>query len=307
MRRSSLSYLTLVVAVFLSISTCNKAVAEIYYVSTAGNNASAGTKNDPWRTIQKAADTLQAGDTVYIRGGVYNERVYTISSGNAAAGSITFSSYPGEQAVIDGTGVSSGNNGFVITHDYIKLENLKIRNWHECGIWTEHAGFLEISDCEIYEVTYGIGLAYGTHDFVLNRVTMHHFDLFGFDASPSGGPDCYNGTLNDCIAHTGRDPEQNVDGFAIGHGSQHNFVFNRCVAYNVFDGFDISGDITDLNRCSAFNCSNGGYKIWADQVKLTNCLAYNNSVSNLELDWNGIPGTTTLRNCTFMDSGSFNI
>ena len=93
-------------------------------------------------------------------------------------------------------------------------------------------------------------MAAGTHDFELNRVKLHHFTMLGFDASPSGGPPCYNGVFNDCIAYTGRDPEQNVDGFALGHGDQHDFTFNRCVVYDVFDGFDISARNTTLNRCS---------------------------------------------------------
>ena len=64
------------------------------------------------------------------------------------------------------------------------------------------------------DVYYGIGLSAGTHDFEINRVEAHHFSLYGFDASPDG-TDCYNGTFNDCVAHTGRDAEANVDGFAL--------------------------------------------------------------------------------------------
>ena len=114
---------------------------------------------------------------------------------------------------------------------------------------------------------YGIGVTDGAHDFVLNRVVMHHFSLYGFDASASGGAVCYNGTFNDCIAHTGRDLAQNVDGFALGHGTQHDFVFNRCIVYNIYDGFDISSKNTTLNRCLAYDCWNGGYKLWQDEIK----------------------------------------
>ncbi len=294
------------IGIFIGFFGSTNAAADTYYVATDGNNAFAGTITQPWQTIQHAADTLRAGDIVYIRGGIYNDRVYTTASGNADA-PIIFSAYPEEQVILDGTGVSSGGNGFLISHDHIHLRHLEIRNWPDNGIWAMHAGFLEISDCEVSHVVYGIGLADGSHDFVLNRVLIHHFDLYGVDASPSGGADCYNGVFNDCNAHTGRDPEQNVDGFAIGHGGQHDFTFNRCTAYNVFDGFDISGNRTLLDRCSAFNCANGGYKIWADQITLTNCLSYNNGISNLELDWDGTPGTTTLRNCTFMDADTYNI
>lgn len=42
-----------------------------YYVSPSGNDKNPGTETQPWQTIQKAADTLVAGDTVYIKEGFY--------------------------------------------------------------------------------------------------------------------------------------------------------------------------------------------------------------------------------------------
>ena len=53
--------------------------AASYYVSTTGNDP--GTKLDTWRTIQKAANTLQAGDVVFIRGGTYVALVKPANSG----------------------------------------------------------------------------------------------------------------------------------------------------------------------------------------------------------------------------------
>ncbi len=300
----------LIVAWVILFSVTSHCMAATYYVAANDNYANdshPGTLEAPWATISKAADVMVAGDTVYIRQGVYHEQVLTQRSGNATQGYIVFANYPNETPVIDGTGVTTGSNGIVVTHSYIKFIGLEIRNWNDNAIWTEKAGHLEISDCDIHDVTYGIGLADGTHDFVLNRVVAHHFDLYGFDASPSGGEDNYNGTFNDCIAHTGRDPAQNVDGFALGHGTQHSFSLNRCTAYNVFDGFDISARNTTLNRCLAYNCGNGGYKLWQDAIKLENCIGYNNEVSNVELDWDGEAGTTTIQNCTFVDGKTYNI
>ena len=46
-----------------------------------------------------------AGDTVYVMGGVYNEVVTFANSGSATAGYITFESYPGQTAIVDGTGL----------------------------------------------------------------------------------------------------------------------------------------------------------------------------------------------------------
>lgn len=280
----------------------------IYYVAKNGNDANPGTLESPWLTIQHAAETVNAGDTVYIRGGVYNEHVHVASNGSPGA-YIVLSAYPNERPIIDGTGVTETQNGISIDTSQLKLIGLEVRNWDGTGISVENAAWIEISDCEVHDMVFGIGLGLGTHDFALNRVMMHHFDLFGFDASPAGGQDCYNGTLNDCVAHTGRNPEQNVDGFALGHGNQSKFMFNNCTAYKVWDGFDIEAGTRDviLNRCSVHDCFFGGYKLWGYNILLENCLAFDNNVSNVELDWDGTPGTSTLQNCDFVGSGTYNI
>jgi hypothetical protein len=45
--------------------------AATYYVAMKGNDSNSGTEAQPWRTLQKAADSVQAGDTVRIRAGDY--------------------------------------------------------------------------------------------------------------------------------------------------------------------------------------------------------------------------------------------
>ena len=82
-----------------------------YYVSTLGSDNNAGTLAAPWRTIQKAANTVKAGDTVQVRGGMYNEIVTMKTSGNASSGYITFQNYPGESPIVDGTGLAVGSSG----------------------------------------------------------------------------------------------------------------------------------------------------------------------------------------------------
>ena len=111
----------------------NLASGAVYYVSTSGSDSNAGTQAAPWRTIQHAATSVSAGDTVNIRAGVYNEAVTPTVSGSAAAGSVTFQSYPGETAIIDGTGLSvaNGQSGLFNISDvnYITVSGLEIRNF----------------------------------------------------------------------------------------------------------------------------------------------------------------------------------
>ncbi|RJP54416.1 MAG: DUF1565 domain-containing protein, partial [Anaerolineaceae bacterium] len=56
-----------------------------FYVSTSGNDSNPGTQAQPWRTIQKAANTVTAGSTVFVQAGNYAERVSVIRSGSVNA------------------------------------------------------------------------------------------------------------------------------------------------------------------------------------------------------------------------------
>jgi hypothetical protein len=103
-----------------------------FYVSTTGNDSNPGTQTAPWRTIQHAADTVRAGSTVNVLGGVYEELVSINKSGNAADGFITFRSYPGETAVLDAEHFTPSGRSAVLTiqsKSYVRIEGFEIRNF----------------------------------------------------------------------------------------------------------------------------------------------------------------------------------
>ena len=52
-----------------------------YWVAFDGDDADAGTKEKPFLTVQKAADTMRPGDTCTVRGGTYRETVTVRRSG----------------------------------------------------------------------------------------------------------------------------------------------------------------------------------------------------------------------------------
>ena len=65
-----------------------------YNVATTGNDSNAGTAGAPWRTMQKAANTAVAGDTVLVGGGTYNATV-TFPHSGSAGNKITFKNVTG--------------------------------------------------------------------------------------------------------------------------------------------------------------------------------------------------------------------
>ena len=75
------------------------------FVATTGNDANPGTKAEPLRTIQKAANAAKPGDVISVAAGVYRERIIFPNSGTAAA-RITFQGEPG--AIINGADITTG-------------------------------------------------------------------------------------------------------------------------------------------------------------------------------------------------------
>jgi hypothetical protein len=73
-----------------------------YFVATNGHDDDPGSEQRPFRTVQKAADLVRAGDTCYIRGGTYRETVRLRNSGRPGE-PICFGAWPGEIVILSGT------------------------------------------------------------------------------------------------------------------------------------------------------------------------------------------------------------
>jgi parallel beta-helix repeat protein len=129
-------------------------VEPAYYVSTSGKDSNPGTFADPWRTIQHAANVMIGGDTVFIRAGTYNERVALEYKDNSAGPTITFASYHGEEAILDGTGIDIqyGEGLFQVTRtDYIRVTGLKVQNSNGAGIYIGYSNNIVIDNNRTYD------------------------------------------------------------------------------------------------------------------------------------------------------------
>jgi hypothetical protein len=108
-----------------------------YYVSTSGNDASAGSQSAPWRTIQKAASTLVAGDTAVLLDGTYEEGSVNFNHSGTAANPITIRALNKWQAILGST--SGCNPGFSINASYVTVKGIRFstsaRNV-QCSIYT---------------------------------------------------------------------------------------------------------------------------------------------------------------------------
>lgn len=80
----------------------NVLAAEIH-VARDGNDANPGTRSSPLRTIQRAADLAQPGDTVTVHEGLYRERVNPPRGGESDDRRIVYRAAPGERVEIRGS------------------------------------------------------------------------------------------------------------------------------------------------------------------------------------------------------------
>jgi hypothetical protein len=203
---------SLILFLFASISLGAQTSAT-YYVSTSGSDSNPGTLATPWLTIQKAANTATAGATVYVFGGVYTEIVSFPNSGTAKA-PITFQSYPGQTAIIDGTGLTvSGTQGLVTISgalSYITISGFEIRNLSTsgegvpCGVWITGSGTgIHILNNLIHNIVTttksgnACGLfAYGTSQTPITELVVSGNELYNLKTGNSESM-----TLNGNVTH----------------------------------------------------------------------------------------------------------
>src|SRR3954453_3326949 len=91
------------------------------YVSTTGSDTNSGASGNPVKSITKAAQLAQAGDTVLVAGGVYNGNVSINKSGTASA-QITFKAADGAHVIIDGSQTAAGSDLVTITGSYVTFQ-----------------------------------------------------------------------------------------------------------------------------------------------------------------------------------------
>lgn len=141
------------------LSSCHAIPAHTatYYVATTGSNSNPGTEKKPWLTVAYAVNTMGAGDTTYVRGGLYNEGAIRFKRSGTQSAQIKLLNYPGEAPIIHCIDPKRA--------DRIILEN-------SSGS-TKPMGWITIEGFEIRNCYDGIKFV-NAHDITIRHNWMHH-------------------------------------------------------------------------------------------------------------------------------------
>ena len=141
----------------LSIGMQLTVLGAVFYVAPHGNDEWEGSSDRPWRTLAQAARLTEAGDTVVVRPGEYDEHVYETSSGTPDA-PIVWRSEILHGAIL---------RAFRIGGAHVHLVGLRLSGYSAVNnLWSSAirveptAHFCVISNCWISDAPYVIG-----HDF----------------------------------------------------------------------------------------------------------------------------------------------
>ncbi len=126
------------------ISTNVTAVASDYYVALTGNDTTgSGSVTRPWRTIKNANDLaginytyspsrlINAPVTIYLRAGTHKPLTNGVFIGSNRGSNgqwFTIRNYPGENAVVDGSNITTKFSALFAVSDakYVKIQGLKL-------------------------------------------------------------------------------------------------------------------------------------------------------------------------------------
>jgi hypothetical protein len=111
--------------------------------NASADDSNPGTEALPWKTIQHAASAAIAGDTVYVKPGVYPERITLAHSGSSGR-RITFQALPSRSVTMWGF--------YTIGCDFLTIQGFKIVTDASLTSWTDLYGvFIHSNDVEVID------------------------------------------------------------------------------------------------------------------------------------------------------------
>lgn len=263
------------------------------YVSTSGSDSNNGSQSSPFATIQKAADTATAGNTVHVLPGTYTGKVANTKSGTAAA-PITFISDTKWGAKIKVTG-SGGSKGYIFRND---------------GSYVHLIGF-DISSTGVSDgvtLNGSHNLAQGNHVHDMTNITCSGSPGGSGLGDDTGSNNIYDGNVVNNIGDGYPSKCDYVHGIYIDDAG--DIVENNIAYNNVGNGIYINhetGPVTFMNNTSFANAEYGFGVNGTQAVSgfvIANNISMNNGLAGFKT-WSIITGAQYTNNISFNNPTNF--
>lgn len=295
-RQLALSAMIIPALVIGSTLSPRAATAATYYVATNGNNANAGTQAQPFQTIGQGLSVLAAGDTLYIRGGTYAERIdsnqQTVRAGTSWSNVVTIAAYAGETVTL-----RPGSGGEVINLTQSSIQYVVFD-----GLSLDATG-----------VQFGMSLTNGANHVRFKNGEMKNSTLTGVAISVSPASS-YNEILNSKIHDLGSSNQDHglyiqttnnlVEGCEIYNTSGYGIQL-----YNGYGGERASNNIIRNNRLHNLGLGSSGLGAVTinsgDDNMFYNNLVYD-SLRGIDVMWGG-PQRTKIYNNTIYNTSAAGI
>ena len=329
-------YFILTISLFiLPLFLFGQITPKIYYVSNNGSDGNSGSIQNPFKTIQKAADNVSAGDSVIVMQGTYGSTSIIGKQGNSMNW-IVFKNYPGEIVIIDSYSNNYKNskrcielktdcryieiNGFKLTDsnpiydhstDFDKYSQGLSREGIRCS--GQESSHIRIINNEIYHIGFhGIGFYENQEFFEIKNNYIHDVGLSKRGHGIYIGGDNHiisNNLFTNCYGH-------GIHLSSSGVSCDNNIVENNICWNNGHSDYGKGYTVHNKTWPNGFSCGDGiivsigigniirnnlcyGNYLWGIRIQSNYSKCYNNTVYN-----NGDDGiyifenkNITIRNC----------
>lgn len=213
----------------LGLSSTLASAAE-FFVAPDGKDSNPGTLAQPFGTVGAGEKAASPGDTVWLRGGVYEFSGKEIQVGVLLSKSgekgkpINYFAYQKEIPIFDFFKLETAVRikGFSVTGNWLHLKGIEVRGVQQILTNTNESWAIRVE---------------GGSNNVFDQLNLHHNEGPGLFIA--GGGD--NLVIN-CDSHHNHDPDrggENADGFG-GHSTQGGNIFRYNRAwFNSDDGYDL--------------------------------------------------------------------
>jgi uncharacterized repeat protein (TIGR02059 family) len=275
---------SLVLMAFLALTSA--IYAKTFYVSTLGKDSNPGTYSQPWASWEKAFNSasIQPGDTVYFRGGVYYATVtdgsgMSLTVDGTVTDTVKYWAYPpdfaaGNVPIFDGSNIVPRDEMLqafdLYDANYIHFKGLTMRNVHEVDRtysimvegWRIVGGRVLVENCTVYNV-----------------------DGIGFFSVHGGDGDVGEHVFINCDGYNCTNALAKYDPYLPG---------NRGVAFSAQNFTGVGGKVY-YKKCRAWLCGDQGFSNDGDQyIVADSCWAFENGLqegggAGFKLGWQDRP------------------